>query len=425
MTQISNNIKNKKTMKKQIIFLLVSILSFSCYSQIKFEKGYIIDNDNQKKSCLIKNLDWRNNPVEFEYKISENSEIKKATIKQIKEFGIDNVSKYVRAKVDMDRSSNNLNSISTDRNPIFKKEVLFLKVLVDGKSTLYEYVDENLRRYFYNKDNSPIKQLVYKIYKTYEDDIRKNERFKKQLLDDLKCPSIEFSKIKGLEYKKKSLVNFFVEYNTCSNQEFTNFEKKQKRNEFNLNIRPRINLSSLKIENTGYNTLDTDFGSNISFGLGLEAEYILPFNRNKWSLLFEPTYQYFKINKTYSVNNVSGGKLHAKVDYSSFEFPISVREYFFLKNKSKIFVNASYIFDINLKSSIEFTRIDGSNYKTLDISARNNMALGIGYKQKDKYSLEIRYQTSRHILGSYPYWSSKFNTLSVIFGYSLFSKSSQ
>jgi hypothetical protein len=74
-------------MKKQLLFLLTAILSFNCYSQISYEKGYYIDNMNQKTNCLIKNIDWITNPTEFEYKLSENSESKKATIKSIKEFG--------------------------------------------------------------------------------------------------------------------------------------------------------------------------------------------------------------------------------------------------------------------------------------------------------------------------------------------------
>jgi hypothetical protein len=117
---------------------------------------------------------------------------------------------------------------------------------------------------------------------------------------------------------------------------------------------------------------------------------------------------------------VSGGVLIASVDYSSIEVPLSLRHYFFLNNSSKIFINASYIFDLSSKSSIEFNRNDGSNLNSLEIETRNNLAMGIGYKQNDKYSLEVRYQTNREILGNYSFWSSEYKTLSIIFGYSLF-----
>jgi len=407
-------------MKKQLLFFLTIILSLNCYSQISFEKGYYINNKNQKINCQIKNTDWKNNPTEFEYKLSENTEPQKATIKSVKEFGIDNISKYIRSTVNIDRSSEFINYLSNNKRPIFKKEELFLKVLVEGKSTLYQYVDGNLIRYFYNKDNSNIEQLIFKSYKTNENNIGKNNRFRQQLWNDLKCSNFKMSKIENLDYKKNDLVNFFVEYNKCNNQEYVNFEKKQKRNIFNLIIRPRLNSSSLTIQNFVSNSRNTDFENKIGFGFGLEAEFILPFNKNKWAIEIGPTYQSYKSEKTTNVNNVSGEILIAKVNYNSIEIPVSIRLYFFLNNSSKIFINASYIFDFSSKSFIEFTRNDGSNLSVSEIGTSSNLAMGIGYKQNDRYSLEIRYQTNRDILGNYLFWNSKYKTLSIIFGYSLF-----
>lgn len=115
-------------MKKQLLFLLTIILSFNCYSQISFEKGYYINNSYQKTNCLIKNIDWKNNPTEFKYKLFENSESKKTSIKSVKEFCIDNISKYVRRIVNIDRSSEIMDDLNNDKNPTFKEEKLFLKV---------------------------------------------------------------------------------------------------------------------------------------------------------------------------------------------------------------------------------------------------------------------------------------------------------
>ena len=407
-------------MKKPLLFLLTTILSFNCYSQISFEKGYYIDNTNQKTNCLIKNIDWKNNPTEFEYKLSENSDAKKATIKSIKEFGIDNISKYVRSTVNIDRSSESMTNLSNDKNPIFKEEALFLKILVEGKSTLYQYVDSNLERFFYNKENSNIEQLIFKSYKITEFNIGTNNRFRQQLWSDLKCPNFKMSKIESLSYKKNDLVRFFTEYSKCHNNDLINFQSKQKQDLFNMTLRPRLNSSSLTLQNAAGNSEDIDFDNKIGLGFGIEAEFILPFNKNKWAIAIEPTYQSFKSEKTTNESNVSGGKLITKVDYSSIEVPVSLRHYFFLNENSNFFLNASYIVDLSSKSSIEFTRNDGSNLNSLEIETRNNLAMGIGYKQNNSYSLEIRYQTSREILGNYIFWSSEYKTLSIIFGYSIF-----
>lgn len=407
-------------MKKLLFIFAITILNFNSYSQIKFEKGYYVDNSNQIINCQIKNNDWRNNPTEFEYRLSDNNKPQKATIKSVKEFGVYNASKYIRKTINIDRSSNNINNLSNDRNPKFKKEQLFLKVLIEGKANLYEYIDNNLRRYFYNKGNSNIKQLIFKSYRTLENNIGKNNGFRQQLWSNLKCPNFKMSKIEGIDYKKNDLVKFFTEYNKCHDNKLIYSEKRKKRDLFNLTLRPRLNSSSLTIQNLVLNSNDTDFGDKTGFGFGLEAEFILPFNKNKWSLIVEPTYQSFKSKKSTDVTNVSGGKLITKVDYNSIEIPVGLRHYFFLNNNSKIFVNASILFDLSSKSSIEFNRIDGSTLNSLEIYTRNNLAMGIGYKHNDKYSLEIRYQTSREILSNYPYWNSDYKTFSVILGYSLF-----
>ena len=122
--------------RRQRIFFLATWKQGSC------------DNNNQKINCLIKNIDWGNNPTEFTYKLSENSELNKKTIKSVKEFGIHNSSKYVRSSVKIDRSSNKVDELDNERIPTFQEEELFLKVLVEGKSTLYSYADASLSRYF-------------------------------------------------------------------------------------------------------------------------------------------------------------------------------------------------------------------------------------------------------------------------------------
>lgn len=407
-------------MKKQILIILIAILSIQGYSQITYKKGYFIQNNDKKIECWIKNIDWKNNPTEFKYKLSENSEQTKGTIEQVKEFGIFNNSKYIRNNVNIDRSSKNLNNLSNNRNPIFKKEKLFLKVLIEGKSNLYGYFENNLKRYFYKIENSTIKQLICKSYKTLDNHINENNEFRQQLWNDLKCPSIDINKIKSIDYTKKDLIKFFTLYNNCHDTDIINFEKKEKKDFFNLTFRPRINSSSLTMtENYSLTSLKTDYGNKTGLGIGIELEFILPFNNDKWGILIEPTYQNFKYKKTTQTNEVFGGELTDEVDYSSIEIPVSLRYYVLFNKKSKIFVNASIVTDFSLKSSFEFTRKDGSTINSLEIESNNNLAMGFGYKYNDKYSFEIRYQTSREILEKYSAINTDFKTLSIIFGYSL------
>ena len=406
-------------MKKNLIVLLLIVLSLNSYSQIEFEKGYIIYNGGNKENCLIKNVDWKNNPTEIEYKTLYTYKVKIATLDDILEFGIDNYSKYIRATVNIDRSSDNINLMSKNRKPDFEEETLFLKTLVEGKASLYEYTDSNLIRYFFSLDNQPIKQLVYKPFRTSDDLIRINELYKQQLFNNLKCLDIPLGKIKNLSYKKKELINIFVDYNRCKNSDFVNFNKKTKKDFFNLSVRVGLNRSSLSVQNWVSNSRDVDFDNELGLRIGAEAEFILPFNKNKWGIIIEPTYQQYKSTKITNNSNVSGGELVSIADYKSIEIPLGLRYYFFLKNKSKLFINVSYIFGSSLNSTIAFNKKDGTNINSLEIETGNNLAFGFGYNTNE-YSLELRVQTAREVLNNYVYWRSDYKTVSIIFGYNIF-----
>lgn len=382
-------------MKIKLLILFTTIFTFNCYSQISFENGYFIDNNNQKINCLIKNLDWEKNPTEFKYKLSEDSELKENSIKSVKEFGIDNTSKYVRSIVKIDRSSNKIDELDNQRGATFQEEELFLKVLVEGKSTLYTYVDIGLVRYFYSIEESNIDQLVYKRYITYENEVATNNRFRNQLWKNLKCTDIKLNRIEKLKYRKSDLVNFFVTYNNCNNQQSANFEKKEKRDLFNLNIRPRLNVSSFESSFS-----NATFKNSLDLAFGLEAEFILPFNNNKWSFIVEPIYTSFTIE-----SQTSGGS-QDNIDYSTLECNAGVRHYFFLNDKSKIFINASLIYDLQINEATNLTTV--------------YPAFGLGYKYNDKYSLEIRQQTPRQISVDSGSSFVDSKSLSIIFGYTLF-----
>jgi len=406
-------------MKKQILFLaLTMILSVKSFSQIIFESGYFINVSNQRIECLIKNIDWKSNPSKFEFMLLQDTIVQIGTIETVKEFGIIDVSKYIRSTVKMDRSSDEINKMSSERNPDFKEEHLFLKVLIEGSASLYLYENGSLKRFFYNLDDSEIKQLVYKRY-LLDNQIVRNNYFKQQLFRDLKCQTIFLNNVENLKYTKGHLERFFIKYNECAGSNYINHISKKKKDMFNLSFRPGLNYSTFALKNSVLSR-DVDFESKPNYRFGIEAEFILPFNKNKWSIIIEPTYQYFNSEKKNKVNNISGGSIVSRINYQSIELPIGIRHYFFFNDKSKIFVDISYLFDYSFDSFIEFTRIDGSLLGSIEVWSRRNLALGTGYKYNNKYSLVMRYQTGRDLVGDELAWNSWYKTFSVIFGYSLF-----
>lgn len=410
-------------MRKNLLFILTVFFSGYSFSQISFEKGYYIDNSDNKVNCLIRNVDWKNNPTEFEYKLSDDSGIETLNISSAKEFGIDKDSRYVRAIVNLERSDPNFASTLTENSqPQFNEEELFLKVLIQGKANLYTYSANSITKYFYNIDNSDIEQLIFIKYKTPANNIQTNQYYKQQLWLNLKCESILMDDINHLDFKRNDLINFFTKYNVCNQSEIVNYQANQKRGSFNVTLRPRLNNSALTIqtyEGTS-SSFNVDFDSKLNLGFGIEAEFILPFNKNKWGVLIEPTYKAFKNEKTYEIGSSSSTLITSKIDYNSIELPLGIRHYFFLDDESKIFINALFTIDFLLNSNLEYTRDNGTRHGSLEVSTGNNFTLGIGYKYSNKYSIELRNHFERNILKNNMVYTSNYNSLSLIVGYTIF-----
>jgi len=389
-------------MKKQLVVLVViTLFCFNSYSQNEYLKGYYIDNNNETTECLIKNLDWLNNPTEIEYKTSENSESKKISISNCMEFGISGISRFIRVNVLIDRSSNDINKLTFEKKAQYNQEQLFLKMLIEGKASLFQYRSDGLNRFFYNINDSEIAQLEFKRYKINDTQIATNDSYKQELWNKLRCSDINISDIERIKYDERDLANLFEKYNKCEGVQGKNYFTRKKIGKINLSIRPGLNFVSNDIQ-----TLNQSFDdrSELNIRFGIEVESTLSFNNDKWSIFAELNYQQF----SYS-DNVYGQDIN--FNYKSFELPIGFRHYMFLNKKSKIFINAMYVFDFKLGSSIEFEM-----NRDLGIEGASYPALGLGFNFNNKYSVEVRYGMEREILND-PSWKSNYNNISFILGY--------
>ena len=395
------------SMKKFYVIALTFFIASVNQAQILFEKGYFIDYRNARIDCLIRNVDWKNNPEKFDYKLSEDTEIKTINIKETKEFGIGSTLKLVRFRVGIDRSSDNINKLTYNRLPEFKQEDIFLKVILEGKATLYSYSSDAIERFFFSIDSIKPQQLVYKSYKTNDDKIGKNNTYKQQIFEKLSCGNIQVKDIDKIGYNRTDLTKIFTAYNQCESGSSITYEEKTKKDLFNLSIRPRYNISSLSINQRVSDFRDADFGTKSQFSIGLEAEIILPFNKNKWAITIEPTYNSFNAKETTVNQSVT-------IDYKSISVPFGVRHYFYLSTNSQLFINGLYILNFDLNSVFDYEH-------TLDyeVDSRNNLALGIGFKYKNRFIIELREALKTDLLGN-SYWDADYKQSSIIVGYTLF-----
>ncbi len=386
-------------MKKLLFTLFTLQFCIQSFSQVNFDQAYFIDNNNVRTECFIKNKDLYTNPTSFQYMFKkEESAVNVGNVESIKEFGIEKTMKYERNFVKIDTSSDNLNRLSEKSEPEWKEKTLYLKVLIEGEATLYEYKDQNSVRYFYKLNSGPVEQLINKEY--YSDDwgnttLRVNNEFERQLWTYLRCQNdITIDNIK-MEYNKKKLSSYFKEYNKCKNYIFTDYSKKPTNN-IHFKLVGGINIASTEYDyiynGKSYNGSDVEienFGDKWFFKYGAEIEYGFPSHGNKWAVFLESSYQKYKYGSIVSYQNSPPGVVenNYKIEQtdSYLRFGIGLRYYMYLNNNSSIFINATVL----------------------------NNTYGFGFSYRRKYSLEFR---------SGDYSNAKY---SIVLGYTLFNNNKQ
>lgn len=399
---------------KKLTFLFILITSLS-FSQYKYENGYYIDNNDTKINCLIKNFDWKFNPNSISIKLNEDSETVVLKVEDIKEFSVLNSWKFIREKVMIDETTNNFQTLQRDPNPVFAEKVLLLKVLVEGKSNLYHYENDNYERFFYSI-NGKIEQLVYKNYINENKNMVTNESYKQQLFVNFKCNNDQ-SKILKLNYRENSLTDYFIETNNCISGT-NNVEKKK--------IIKKSKSKSLFSVFTQGNFLNADYVINnsnirgkyltnnkVNFSGGLEYEILMPYGNYSWSFVMSANFVSYKdvfnfndeldVNKTYEIDT--------KV--SIVRFPIGMRKYFSINDFQKLFVNV----DCNYNFVTQKIKIANENFDSKNVNF--SLDIGAGYKYK-KFFTELKYYLPKKTDSESFTNEFNLNHLALKLGYQIF-----
>lgn len=390
-------------LKRYLLSLFTFFIFLENFAQITFDNGYFIDNNGNKKVCLIKNSDWLNNPDKFDYKTSENAEVETIDIQNVKEFSVNNI-KYIRSLSKIDVSNQDTDLLNSNRNPEFIEKQVFLKVLVEGPANLYQYVFNNKTLFFVNLNHEPIEPLIFKEYLGEDAEIKSNTAYLQYLLNVLECENITKDDIKNLNYQVKDLMKIIKKYNYCKSGVDVKEEKSNKKSEFNFAFKTGINYSKFSVNNSTDAYLNCEFNDKSNIYIGLEVEYILPVNKNKWSIFITPNYQKY--------TNKKDGVYIFNVDYNIIKFPTGIRYNLYLKEDSRIFadfaINPVFSMNSNLEYHYEF---NNSNTNIVDIRSSVNFAAGFGYKYK-RMKIALNYESPSELFKNYFNWSSNFQNFS-------------
>ncbi|RZJ99822.1 MAG: hypothetical protein EOO46_21845 [Flavobacterium sp.] len=414
---IGSTKKQISNMRNLLTFLFILITSVS-FAQIKFEPGYFISNNNTKTECLIKNSATYNNPVSFEYKLNEEGDVLIGKINDIKEFAVGEGYHYKRFEVNVDQSSNVAGKFSTIKDPEWKKEITFLKLLVQSDVNLYQYENANQTRYFISSGNhETAEQLVFKEYVTRDtgSSVFVNNFYRRQLFVALKSPNLQQDDFEKLKYNKDSLMKLFLKYSNQEGKTFTNLDEKQNKSKINLKVNVGVSQGKIAIAD---NIVNLDYNSSsIMFRIGFETELILPFGQKKWALFIDPNFQMFK-NKGNGDTRYSSYKIALDVDYQFIQIPIGVRHYLFLNNSSKLFFDAGVTANLTNGSSVGTSGADLVVQNVYNRKIENSIGAfcGFGYNF-GKYSLEARYNFKNELFSPIYLWTAQYSTFGIIASY--------
>lgn len=390
-----------KTSKMNIKLLLSSlfmlILTTKFNAQTKFENGYFTNLNGEKVNCLIRNTSWNDSPVKVSYKLSQSGDVKSFDSDGVKNFGVGNEVRYIAVDTEIPNTYRKPDELDNDPVPVMTKKRVFIKQILVGTASLFQYRGNNQEIYFYKfKESNPIVLNYKKYISTKDNKVRENNIYKRQLSKDLLCGSSQA--IQKVEYTSKSLISFFRDYNQCVNPNGIDDSQiiVRKKVKTNFKLIAGIQQYGFTFERN-FRTLD--FGDKSVPKFGAELEGILPFNNNKWGVFLSLDYSSYSSD----IVSPSSNAVTYSMKLNRLGTVLGGRHYMFLNDKSSIFLEAGVAFDKDFNSKIdEFIQnqfFDDDQFNMLEFNFGG--VAGIGYSYNQHVALRLNYYLDQSVLKIY------------------------
>lgn len=392
----------------QLMIVMVAVLTGDpILAQEYGNPGYIVYDNGEEKEVYFQNEDYIYSTTKVLYRDQPGAEIKEVSIDRIKEFRVPGSFKFIRARVEIDRSFNSNDDISSGYQPVFTDETIFLRVIVEGGVSLFSYEDKNADRYFMGQQKGQITQLIYKKYNIVVEDSRgitenvtgMNDSYKEQIKSTLQCSDITDSEVKELSYNRSSLTEIFASYYNCKGTEPVRWsERKKSEIEINARLRsglrvttPEFNSSSVVIANSIMLPVSQGASANtiLSYFIAGELEFSVPISvTGLFSGFTEITY----MNLEGDLSGVEGEAYGMMMDFQMLRLQGGTRYYYPVSRNLNPFLEFSvaYSFLLNESSSI---RTDVGIGGIRDTDYPHELILGIGLDINRKFNVLARYGT--------------------------------
>ncbi|WP_108803543.1 hypothetical protein [Aquimarina sp. Aq107] len=400
---------------KLLLYFAVGLFCIAtCSAQSLYEAGYFIDNDGNRKECLIKKLSWRNNPTEFEWKRTISSSPKTETIENVKEFAVGEDYRFKRYILQFDLNGDTVGKSTKSKDPNLRYQKIFLRTILQSKTTLYQYSENGVHRFFYTDPNTVYPELLlYKVFYTPDESKKpgkkiipqENNTYQQQLQDKINCENQDVSK---LTYTQRDLKRYFKKYNEC------------KGNEIEYSIRKKINQTKIGIvaaaDVSGF-THNSIIGSagNVSYDdvfvprYGIFIETFIPFSKVDLSFFLESTYKAFTMDgRDFAISNSE-----FELDYKSINVAVGPRFHIYLSSKFELFLEGGLTVDFNIGTESNVFADNEIENTTTDYFYGGGLGSG-------RFKIGFRQYTAKNISKSTSIPDSELTTSSLYLSMNLF-----
>ena len=281
---------NLKNLIRRILIVLFTIfLTHTVYSQENYLKGYVILKSGDTIHGFIDYRYWRINPDKIAFKEQLSDTITYYNPLNCKAFSVLD-EKYESAIIPIEISSRNTTHLDNNPELNMRVDTTFLQTLMQGKKSLYYYINVFGNENFFIENDSAFILLIYKKYTKLEqmhNIANENKKFIGQLtiyLDD--CKTIQ-PKLQKLEYRRKDLFKLFCSYYECIGSKIE-FQKKLEKVTSEFGALAGISFTPEISSTSSYSSFHAN--SSVNMAVGLSLNLILPRTQKKWSIYNELIY---------------------------------------------------------------------------------------------------------------------------------------
>lgn len=315
------------------IFLFAKIFDANAQANSTAKiSGYIVLNTGDTIRGDFNEQNWNTTPSSISFSDSAGN-FRKLTVNDISAFGTSDM-EYETWKVDLNISSQeNMQIMSTEPSPALKSSILFLKVLVRGSASLYQYTDAESHNHFFirKSEPSPISLTDHKYLSIVDgkESVVENARYKKELNFHLiDCTGIS-EQLLNLQYNAGQLTKVIINYNRCKDPNYIIKKlKKIKKFSSELRIHSGVTLHKLTFESTDsyyHGFTLTKFPNSTDPYFGISFNLVPGFFSGNFSLYNEIAYGHYSIKSAEDAINNNSHKWAGNFDHSMLQLYTGVR----------------------------------------------------------------------------------------------------